>query len=67
VTFNELVRLLEKHGFQLVKQKGSVRYYAKEGVDKLIRVDFHGSKEVPTGTLNAILKSAGIKKQDKQR
>lgn len=61
MTFNELIRLLEKNGFRLVKEKGSVRYYAKAGIDRLIRVDFHGSKEIPTGTCNAILKSAGLK------
>ena len=60
--FSELVRLLESNGFSLFKEKGSIRYFAKEGWDKLIRVDYHGSKEVPTGTCNAILKAAGIKK-----
>lgn len=59
--FSELVRLLEKNGFYLLKEKGSIRYYARAGHDKLIRVDFHGSKEVPTGTCHAILKAAGIK------
>ena len=58
--FNELIRLLEKNGFRLFKEKGSVRYYLKTGHDKLIRVDYHGSKEVPTGTCSAILKAAGI-------
>ena len=61
--FSELVRLLEKNGFRLIKEKGSIRYYGKSNWDKLIRVDFHGAKEVPTGTLHAILKAAGIKKQ----
>jgi predicted RNA binding protein YcfA (HicA-like mRNA interferase family) len=60
--FSELVHLLEKHGFRLVQEKGSVRYYGKEGVARLIRVDFHGAKEIPTGTCHAILKAAGIKK-----
>lgn len=59
--FSELVRLLEENGFQLVKEKGSIRYYAKQGWPKLLRVDFHGAKEVPTGTYHAILKAAGIK------
>jgi len=62
VKFNELVRLLEDSGFRIVKEKGSIRYYGKDGYDKLIRVDYHGSKEVPTGTCHAILKAAGIKK-----
>jgi predicted RNA binding protein YcfA (HicA-like mRNA interferase family) len=60
--FSELVRLLEQHGFKIVKEKGSIRYYGKPGWDKLIRVDYHGSKEVPSGTCNYILKTAGIKR-----
>lgn len=46
--FSELVRLLEKNGFKLIKEKGSIGYYRKQGHSKLIRVDYHGSKEVPT-------------------
>jgi predicted RNA binding protein YcfA (HicA-like mRNA interferase family) len=61
VKFSELIRLLEKNGFKIVKEKGSIRYYRKPGWDKLIRVDFHGSKEVPTGTCHSILKAAGLK------
>jgi predicted RNA binding protein YcfA (HicA-like mRNA interferase family) len=63
VKFSELVRLLESNGFKIVKEKGSIRYYGKPGWNKLIRVDYHGSKEVPKGTCHAILKAAGIKKE----
>lgn len=59
--FSEVVRLLERNGFKLVKEKGSIRYYGKADCPNLIRVDFHGSKEVPTGTCHAILKAAGLK------
>ena len=59
--FSELTRLLEENGFKILKEKGSIRYYGKPDWDKLIRVDFHGSKEVPTGTCYATLKAAGIK------
>ena len=59
--FSELVRLLERNGFELIKEKGSVRYYGKEGLNKLIRIDYHGSREIPTGTCEAILKAAGLK------
>ena len=61
--FSELVRLLEQNGFDVVREKGSIRYYGKEGIDRLIRVDYHGSKEVPAGTCEAILKAAGIKRK----
>lgn len=59
--FSELVRLLNESGFKIVKEKGSIRYYSKDGCDRLIRVDYHGPKEVPTGTCLSILKSAGIR------
>lgn len=62
VKFSEPVKLLEESGFSLVREKGSVRYYGKQGWDKLVRVDFHGSKEVPKGTCHAIIKAAGLKK-----
>ena len=61
--FSELVRLLEQSGFRLLREKGSVRYYTKPGVDRLIRVDYHGPKEVPSGTCSAILKAAGLKRE----
>ena len=62
MTFNELIRTLQENGFSLAKEKGSVRYYRKAGWSKLIRVDYHGSKEVPRGTCHAILKAAGVAK-----
>lgn len=61
--FSELVRLLERNGFSLYKEKGSIRYYSKPGHDRVVRVDYHGSKEVPTGTCHAILRAAGIKEK----
>ena len=59
--FSALVGLLERNGFTLVREKGSIRYYGKPGWNRLIRVDYHGAREVPTGTCNAILKAAGLR------
>jgi len=59
--FSKLIRLLERDGFCLVKEKGSVRYYGKPGWQRLIRVDYHGSKDVPAGTCHSILRAAGLK------
>jgi predicted RNA binding protein YcfA (HicA-like mRNA interferase family) len=53
--FNELVSLLEEYGFNIVRQKGSIRYYGKPGWSRLVRADYHGSKEVPSGTCHAML------------
>ena len=62
--FSELVRLLEQNGFTLIKEKGSIRYYGKPGIERLVLVDYHGTKEVPTGTCHAILKAAGLKHRE---
>ena len=59
--FSELVRMLEHNGFTLIKEKGSIRYYGKPGIERLVRIDYHGSREVPTGTCHAILSAAGLK------
>lgn len=56
-----MARRLEENGFALVKEKGSIRYDGKPGWARLTRVDYHGAKEVPTGTCHVILKAAGIK------
>jgi predicted RNA binding protein YcfA (HicA-like mRNA interferase family) len=53
MTFNELVRLLGENGFTLIREKGSVRYYGKEGWDRPIRVDYHGSKRGAYGNLSS--------------
>lgn len=42
-------------------KRARFRSYHKKGWPTLIRVDYHGSREVPTGTCFKILKDAGIK------
>jgi len=57
----ELFKLLAKDGWVEKRQTGShviMVHPIKEGE---IVAPFHGAKEVKTGTLNAILKQAGIK------
>jgi predicted RNA binding protein YcfA (HicA-like mRNA interferase family) len=62
VKCSELVSLLKEHGFKIVKERGSIRYYGKAGWQRLIRVDFHEAKKVPAGTCSTTLKAAAIKK-----
>jgi predicted RNA binding protein YcfA (HicA-like mRNA interferase family) len=59
--FSELVKLLEQNGFKIIKEKGSIRYYGKTGWNNVVRIDYHGAKEVPKGTCHAVIKDAGIK------
>jgi predicted RNA binding protein YcfA (HicA-like mRNA interferase family) len=58
---SELFKLLKKDGWFEIRQTGShviLQHPAKKG--QLV-VPYHGSKEVPTGILKAILKEANIK------
>ncbi|MDC1068855.1 type II toxin-antitoxin system HicA family toxin [Candidatus Kapabacteria bacterium] len=55
----ELIKKLEKDGFVFIRQKGSHSVYFKKGIGNII-VPIH-SKDIPTGTLNAILKDSGLK------
>ena len=58
--FNELVKLLEKHGYKLISTgKSSARFYSNG--KKIVMIHYHGAKEIKTGTVNRILKDAGIK------
>ena len=54
-------KVLDNKDIKIVKEKGSIRYYSKPGWKRLIRVDYHGSKEVPSGTCHSILKAGGLK------
>jgi mRNA interferase HicA len=57
---SELNRKAVQAGWTLLHQDGSShRYYGKDG--KVICIPFHGSKEVPAGTCNKILKELGLK------
>ena len=61
LTVREIIRLIEGDGWHLVATKGSHRQYKHRS--KLGRVTVAGklSDEVAPGTLNSILKQAGLK------
>jgi len=58
----EIVRILEKHGFILAGQVGSHAQYRHPDGRKT-SVAMH-AKELPKGTFAAILKQAGIARDD---
>lgn len=61
LTVREVIRLIEADGWHLVATKGSHRQYKHR--NKVGRVTVAGklSDEVAPGTLNSILKQAGLK------
>jgi len=54
----DLLKLLKKDGWKLVRIKGSHHVLQKDGKTTVIPI--HG-RDVPTGLLNAILKETGLK------
>lgn len=58
----ELVSLLEENGWHLARVSGSHHHYVKDRERNIVTVPIHArGREIPPGTLRAILKAAGFK------
>lgn len=57
----ELLRLLEKDGWLVVRQRGSHRQLHHTAKPGTVTVAGKPSVDVPPGTLNSVLKQAGLK------
>jgi len=56
----DLVRLLESSGWRLKTTKGSHRQFRHPNKGLVVTVPGHPGKDIPMGTLKAILRSAGL-------
>ena len=63
VKVGELIRLLADDGWRLARTRGSHRQYKHPIKPGTVTVAGKPSLDVPLGTLNAILKQAGLKKE----
>jgi predicted RNA binding protein YcfA (HicA-like mRNA interferase family) len=59
-----MCRILEQHGWTLVRIKGSHHAFQKVGYSATIVVPVHGNKDLKSGTQRAIMNDAGIKDDD---
>ncbi len=57
----EVIKLLVKDGWYHVRTRGSHRQYNHSSKAGVVTVAGKLSQDVPPGTLNAILKQAGLK------
>lgn len=60
MTPRELRRILEQNGFVFTRQSGSHAIFKHPVSKRRVVLPIH-SKDIPTGTLHAILKDAGLK------
>jgi predicted RNA binding protein YcfA (HicA-like mRNA interferase family) len=61
VKVRELIALIEADGWLHVRQKGSHRQFHHPSKSGTVTVAGKPSVDVPVGTLNSVLKQAGLK------
>ena len=57
----DIIRMLEQDGWVLKRTKGSHRQYKHPTKIGRVTLPGHPNDELPPGTLNSILKQAGLK------
>jgi predicted RNA binding protein YcfA (HicA-like mRNA interferase family) len=62
----EVIRALEREGWYLVATRGSHRQYRHPSKPGRVTVAGHGGDDLMPGTLNSILKQAGLVREDLQ-
>ncbi|MBN4063487.1 type II toxin-antitoxin system HicA family toxin [Cardiobacterium sp. AH-315-I02] len=58
---SDLIKLIEGAGWYLVRAKGSHHHFKHNKINGLVTIP-HPKKDLPKGTVNNILKQAGLKK-----
>lgn len=61
MTVREVIKMLEADGWQLARTKGSHRQYRHPTKPGTVTVPGKPSSDVKSGTLNSILRQAGLK------
>ena len=59
----DLIRLLESKGWRLKATRGSHRQFRHPEKGMVVTVSGHPAKDVPIGTLKAILRSTGLEEE----
>ncbi|MCD8254781.1 MAG: type II toxin-antitoxin system HicA family toxin [Oscillospiraceae bacterium] len=60
MTAKEIIKLLEENGFIYISANGSHRKYRNLATGKSVIIPYH-SGDLKSGTVNSILKQAGLK------
>lgn len=64
VSGEQLVRALERAGFEKKRQKGSHVHLRRESDQRRVTVPVHKGADLPIGTLRGILRDAEISPED---
>jgi predicted RNA binding protein YcfA (HicA-like mRNA interferase family) len=58
----DVIKLIEKDGWVLVRTRGSHRQFHHPSKAGTVTISGKESVDIPIGTLNSVLKQAGLKK-----
>ena len=64
VSGKELIKVLERHGWTLLRVHGSHHVYGKRGSTVRLSVPVHGNRPLKTGLAKHLLKMAGLSEDD---
>lgn len=64
ITGKEFARILERHGWELLRVQGSHHIYGKSGSEIRISIPIHRNQSLKTGLLRHFLKVAGLTEGD---
>jgi predicted RNA binding protein YcfA (HicA-like mRNA interferase family) len=64
VSGKDFARVLERHGWQLLRVQGSHHIYGKPGNPARISVPIHGNQALKIGLLKTFLRIAGLTEDD---
>jgi len=57
----EAINMIEANGWYLSRTRGSHRHYKHPAKPGIVTIAGHPNIDIPKGTLNSILKQAGLK------
>lgn len=64
VSGKRMCRILEKHGWVLIRIYGSLHAYQKPGHPATLIVPVHGKDDLKAGTQHPIMKDSGLTEND---
>lgn len=63
LTAVEVTRVLQRHGFTLVSQRGSHQKWKNPETGKQVIVPYHKGRELPVGTVRSIIEGSGVPRE----
>jgi predicted RNA binding protein YcfA (HicA-like mRNA interferase family) len=61
---DQIIKILLRHGFEFISQKGSHKKYRKTGSPTLTAIIPADRKQIPLGTFKSLLRQSGLQSKD---